>query len=169
MGELVAMFVRYFVFNKSLNKRITYTKELGEKIQDLGSAVVNIPPVIGRHAGWTILWRPVVQEVGQQLCCPSCAAETLVEGSSKQCIRQQILISKARGWCLIIVIQVTSERFKINAAWMQCNLNEGYRVLDHNVPFILQEKACKVSLLLKSIFTAELIRSFMTLLTSCYS
>lgn len=88
MSELEVMFVRYFVFNKSTNKRITYTKEVGEKLQDLGSAVVNIPPVTGRHADWTILWRPVVQEVGQQLCCPSCAIETLVEGSSKQWICQ---------------------------------------------------------------------------------
>ena len=46
---------------------ITYTEEVGEKLQDLGRGVVNIAPVIGWHARWTVLRRPIVQEVGQQL------------------------------------------------------------------------------------------------------
>lgn len=96
MSELEAVFVRYFACNKSTDKRITYTKEVGEKLEDLGSAVVNIPPVIGRHADGTILWRAVVEEVCQQLCCPTRAVETLVKGSSKQWICQQGLISKGK-------------------------------------------------------------------------
>lgn len=58
---------------KAQTKRITYTEEVGEKLQALGRHVVNIPPVVRRHVGWTILWRPVVQEVGQQLSRPRCA------------------------------------------------------------------------------------------------
>lgn len=88
--------MRCFACNKSTDKIITYTKEIGEKLQDLSSGVVNIPPVIGWHARWTILGRPIVQEVGQLLNGQSCAIEMLVEDSSKHWVRQQSLILKGR-------------------------------------------------------------------------
>lgn len=90
--------MRCYTFNKSTDKRITYTEEFGEKLQALGGGVVNIPPVVGRHPGQAILWRPVVKEVGQLLGRPHCAAELLVDGSGKHWIRKQGLISKARRW-----------------------------------------------------------------------
>ena len=96
MSELKVGFVSCHMFHKSTDKRITYTEKVGEKLQDPCSGVVSTSPVIGWHAWWTILWRPVVQEVGQQVGCPLCAVETLVEESSKHWIRQQSLISKAR-------------------------------------------------------------------------
>lgn len=89
---LETRFMRCYAFNKRTDQRITYTKEVGEKLQGSGRGVVNIPPIVGWHAGWTVLWRPVVQEVGQQLGCPPCAVETLVENSSEHWIRQQSLI-----------------------------------------------------------------------------
>lgn len=78
------------------NKRLTYTDEFGEELQDFGCGVVNIPPVVGRHAGWPILRGPVVQEVGQQLGRPARAIETLVEDGSKHRVRQQSLIPKGK-------------------------------------------------------------------------
>lgn len=92
MSGLETRFMRCHAFNKRTDKRITYAKEAGEKLQGLGCGVVNVPPVVGRHAGRTILWRPVVQEVGQQLGCPPRVGQTLVQSSSKQRVRQQILI-----------------------------------------------------------------------------
>lgn len=85
-------------FIKAQPKRITYAEEFGEKLHDFGSGVVSIPPVVRRHAGWTILWKPVVQEVGQQLACPSRVVDTPVEDNSNHWICQQSLISKARRW-----------------------------------------------------------------------
>lgn len=97
MCGLEASFMRCHAFNKSPDKRITYTEEFGEELQDFGSGVVNIAPVAGWHARWTILRGPVVEEVGQKLSCPPCAVETLVEDSSKHWIRQQFLILKKAG------------------------------------------------------------------------
>lgn len=88
--------MRCFAFNKNSDKRVTYSKKVGEKLDDLGSGIVNVPPVVGRHAGWSILWRPVVEEVGQLLGRPSCAVERLAEGGGKHWVRQQNLVEKGR-------------------------------------------------------------------------
>lgn len=108
--------MRCYAFNKSTDKRDTYAKEVGEKLQHFGCGVVSIPPVVGRHARRLILRGPVVQEVGQQLGCPSCAVEALVEGSSKHWICQQSLISKCKKTGLIIATLVSNERFRMNVA-----------------------------------------------------
>lgn len=92
MCGLETRFTSCYAFNKRRDKRITYTKEVGEELGCLGRGVVNIPPVVGWHAGGAVLRRPVVQEVSQQLGSPSRAVETLVEKSSKHWILQQSLI-----------------------------------------------------------------------------
>lgn len=46
---------------------VTYAKKVGEQLQGLGRGIVNIPPVVGWHAGRPLLRGPIVQEVGQQL------------------------------------------------------------------------------------------------------
>lgn len=89
-------FTRCGAFNKGADKRITYTKEVREKLQAFGRGVVKVPPVVGRHSWWTVLRGSVVQEVGQQLSCQPRAVQTLVEKSSKHWIRQQGLIYKER-------------------------------------------------------------------------
>lgn len=84
--------MRCYGFNKPRDRRITYTEDVGEELDCLCRGVVNVPPVVGWHPSGAVLRRPVVQEVGQQLGCPSRAVETLVEKSSKHWILQQSLI-----------------------------------------------------------------------------
>lgn len=87
-------FTRCCGFNKNRDKRVTHAEEFGKELQDLSGCVVNISPVSGRHAGWTILRGTVVEEVGEVFGCPRWAAETLVEGRSKHGVRQQRLDAK---------------------------------------------------------------------------
>lgn len=88
--------MRCGAYNKGADDRITYTKEAGEKLQGSSRGVVKVPPVVGRHAWWTVLRGPVVQEAGQQLSRQPRAVQTLVEKSSKHWIHQQGLIYKER-------------------------------------------------------------------------
>lgn len=92
MSGREARFTRCYALSTRTGKGGTYAEEAGEELQGLGCGVVNVAPVVGGHAGRTLLRRPVVEEVGQQLGRPPRAVETLVEKSGELWIRQQSLI-----------------------------------------------------------------------------
>lgn len=58
----------------------------------MACGVERVAPVIWRHARGATLGGPIVQEVGEQFCRPSCAFEPLVEQGYKHRVIQHCLV-----------------------------------------------------------------------------